>query len=246
MGKKSRMTQECHAGVGSQKDVQPSGNALKSLDQKVLVLVAGLPYSGKTTFAKYLSQTKQYPLLEGDSLDANFQSSINENEEGKNAIQYLRSRYTEDEVSMWLEKIVADAYVRNIVNTLGSHNGVIIESARFGMPQIPDYRGYIIQMVRPQVDIATEAYWMDTDLGTILSRYRAHNQKPKLWTPNMSEKEKLIEDQREFLTEDELRIRHANVVLPKLEEGFNKIFYVTAISLGQYVIKEQTVRQNSA
>lgn len=75
MGKKSRMKQECHAGFDLQETLLPLGNGSESLDQKVLVLVTGLPYSGKTTFAKYLDNIRSYPVVEGDELDTQYANS---------------------------------------------------------------------------------------------------------------------------------------------------------------------------
>ena len=231
MGRKSRMKKERRAGIA----IQPVQDNSQSLDQKVLILVAGLPYSGKTTFARYLSQSKGYPIIEGDASDLEYIQQVNSSPEARGEFASLIRQYGEEKAMSIMGLRFAELHARYVVESLKSNSGVIAESV--GLVTQSE-RTFLINTIKRQTDAAVEIYWIDTDLETCLQRYnKAHQATQNLWLPRGAGPLSA----RDGLTEPFLRQIYIMAQLPNPSEGFNKIFYVKAISPGQYEIREQPV-----
>lgn len=66
--------------------------------RKVLCLVGGLPFSGKTTFARYLSGLRHYPHLEQDALYPQFIEAVKTSPAVRQLYQY-RGRVPEEQLA---------------------------------------------------------------------------------------------------------------------------------------------------
>ena len=221
MGRKSRIKKERRLEKAAAKSFIPQvlREELDSLDQKVLLLVTGLPFSGKTTFARRLSKNLGYPAIEQDSLH-------------QEAMPYLLALQVDpsDIKTIQILRMAYFAYV--LMGDLESNNGVIGDTVDL-IHQGNRYHFMELAKSISQSRYKMIIFWMDTDLGTCLQRFYQY-EKEKAKNPHSN-------SARDSLTQGFL-IEHARAATPpKPEEGFTGIYYVRQ-SPSEYNINSQPMK----
>ena len=201
-----------------------------------------MPYSGKTTFAKYLSKNMGYPVVEGDVLDTMYALTIMKTPKARAEFLSLVKNYGEERAMGIIESRVTKLSAAKIVDLFGSNYGVITESVGFIQQS---ERTLLKDKVKERLDSIAELYWMETDLDTCLQRHREYQKGSRatqgLWLPSRPHEIRGRQD----LTEDFVMKLWNRTQMPAKQEGFDKIFYVTAVSHGQYQIMEQPTRPSA-
>lgn len=150
----------------------------------------------------------------------------------------LSNQYGEERAMSILESRATQLQAEYVVDLLNSNRGVIANSVGF---ITRNERTFLINAINGQIGVAAEIYWMKTDLETCLRRHREYMMHVSAQGLRLS-----LDQPEDFgrlnLTEQSIHRLHNLSELPVSSEGFNKIFYVTAVSPGQYVIKEQPVK----
>ncbi len=151
-----------------------------------------MPYSGKTTFAGYLSETKGYPHLGQDAMQLRHSVAVANSAELRTLFKY-REALTEERYHSILQAHLFQFYADDLVWALRTNSGVVADSADFISRRNREYFVNLVKRAKPSI----EAYWMEADLETCLQRHMAHRAAQSLWFPGKREGR----DVREPITE---------------------------------------------